>query len=143
MIRAALESDYAAILDLTRQLGYDIDPKVVAQNLRMVLDDPAHEMLAWEAEGEVVGMISILEQFSITEPRYALVTAVVVDERHRGQGIGQELLTAAQDWCRERGLLRMRLRANVIRAEAHRLYERFGFVAKKDQRVFDLAIDKS
>jgi len=50
----------------------------------------------------------------------------VVGERRRG-GLGSELMTAALELCRDRGCDYVFLGTDEGDADAHRLYERFGF----------------
>ncbi|HEY3676065.1 MAG TPA: GNAT family N-acetyltransferase, partial [Candidatus Tumulicola sp.] len=65
------------------------------------------------------------------------IAALVVDESERGNGTGAALLQAAEAWARERGVRCIRVRSNVIRADAHRFYEREKYAPLKDQRVFE------
>jgi GNAT superfamily N-acetyltransferase len=55
------------------------------------------------------------------------VSEIVVDERLRRQGIGAELMEAAEREARRRGCVLLFLTTAERRQEAHRFYRRLGF----------------
>lgn len=75
--------------------------------------DPDLALLVAEAGDEVVGWVSARLVTPVSDARWQLqrelgttrliVDAVVVAEGHRGQGIGVDLVQAAERWGRERG----------------------------------------
>ncbi len=62
----------------------------------------------------------------------AQIEAVRVDARHRGQGIGEALFRAAIGLAREAGCGLVQLTTNKSRHDAHRFYQRLGFVASHE-----------
>ncbi len=52
---------------------------------------------------------------------------MVVDKERRSEGIGEHLMSAAENWARERGLTHIELSSNSQRVDAHRFYEKQGF----------------
>lgn len=66
----------------------------------------------------------------------AEIGGLVVDQHHRGLGIGQRLVEEAERWARRQRCRSVRLRSNVIRTRAHAFYERLGFKVVKSQKVF-------
>jgi hypothetical protein len=50
-------------------------------------------------------------------------------------------LVAAEDWARNQGLDRLRVRTRASRKEAHAFYEGRGFNLTKEQRVYDRKIE--
>ncbi|HUO56517.1 MAG TPA: GNAT family N-acetyltransferase [Candidatus Paceibacterota bacterium] len=67
-----------------------------------------------------------------------LVEDVIVDERYRGQGLGEKLTRAIIEEAKKRGLNSITLTSNSNRVAAHKLYEKVGFV-KKETDVFKLS----
>ena len=58
----------------------------------------------------------------------AEVESMHVHPDFRGKGIGGQLLNAAVDAARQAGCYRVQLTSNLQRADAHRFYQRHGFV---------------
>jgi GNAT superfamily N-acetyltransferase len=56
-----------------------------------------------------------------------LVEDVVVAERWRGRGIGQQLMTAIGDWARRHGLTRLQLLADRHNRKALDFYAKAGW----------------
>jgi GNAT superfamily N-acetyltransferase len=57
------------------------------------------------------------------------LTAVVVDESARGQGIGRALVETAERFFAEHGCAMVELTSNRKRTDAHAFYERLGYTA--------------
>jgi len=57
----------------------------------------------------------------------AKVSALVVDERWRGRGVGKALVAALEDEALTRGCGLLFLTTNARRADAHAFYSRLGF----------------
>jgi len=62
----------------------------------------------------------------------AQIDSVRVDTRHRGQGIGEALTRTAIDLAREAGCGLVQLTTDKSRRDAHRFYERLGFIASHE-----------
>ena len=83
-----------------------------------------------EKEGEIVGYVYAgLEPMAWKELRgpAGFVHDLVVDERHRKQGIGAKLAEAAAAWLESRGASRVMLWTAQKNESAQRLFERLGF----------------
>jgi GNAT superfamily N-acetyltransferase len=61
---------------------------------------------------------------------------LVMAEGHRGQGVGQALMDAAEQWSRDQGYGEMLVYTNIVRARAHRFYRRIGYASDKTSHVF-------
>ena len=61
------------------------------------------------------------------------IGGLVVAETARGQGIGAQLLAAAENWARQQGLTLVTLRSHEQRSDAHRFYQRQGYHVAKRQ----------
>ena len=80
--------------------------------------------------GEVVGVCQLIV-FRHLQARGGLcaeVESVHVHPDHRGAGIGAALLHEAMERARALGCYRVQLTSNTARPDAHRFYERLGFV---------------
>jgi GNAT superfamily N-acetyltransferase len=90
----------------------------------------AHDGQAFVADGKtgLLGVATVQVVWSLVEdaPR-ALLTALVVREDIRGQGVGRALVERVEAWARERGAARVVVTTALRRAGAHAFYERLGF----------------
>lgn len=93
-------------------------------------------MIVAERDGKVLGFVAVTTypEFIVEE---AVVLGLVVDEMARNDGVGAELLRAAEAWAWNGGARTIAVRSNVVRADAHRFYEREGYRRKKSQHIFE------
>lgn len=126
LIRAAAPADAEVLAGLFGQLGY---PSTAGEVRGRLLErgDAARTLVA-EAGGRLCGVIVV----NLVAPlhvagRWALVSALVIDEAARGGGIGAALLDEAERTAREQGCVRMELSSSESRTRAHAFYRRQGF----------------
>jgi RimJ/RimL family protein N-acetyltransferase len=97
---------------------------------------PRAIMLVAEADGEIVGELSL----KAISPRRAVMHVATlgmsVKQAWRGKGVGRELLTAAIEWAPSADIKRIELYVYARNARAIALYERFGFVLEGRRRGF-------
>ena len=108
-LRPIEPADAEAVTRLVRELGYDGTPEEVAARLR-ALAEPADLLLLAEVDGAVVGWIHVQMRRALTGPPFAEIEGLVVAASARRGGVGRELVSAAQDWARARGLAKLRVR---------------------------------
>jgi GNAT superfamily N-acetyltransferase len=83
---------------------------------------------AAERNGEVVGVyFGEWQQLFWTSETHAWLADLMVDEAHRGQGIGRALLAHAVDRARDAGATGLSLESGPGRSAAHALYRSSGF----------------
>lgn len=117
------------------QLGYPNDAATIERRLHSWTGDSS--VLLASIDERVVGLIAVHVSEHLLDGEMAEIAALVVDDGTRGRRIGARLVHAAETWAIERGARRIRVRSNVIRADAHRFYEREQYAPVKDQRVFE------
>jgi GNAT superfamily N-acetyltransferase len=71
------------------------------------------------------------------------MTAVVVDESARGQGIGRLLVAAAEEYFTERGCAMVEVTSNKKRLDAHRFYEQLGYTGTSFRFAKSLPIERT
>lgn len=135
-VRAAEESDAERIAALSGQLGYPVAAEAVLKRLRAIQQRPDHAVFVAEMGGQVVGWVHVYGVATLESPPHAEIGGLVVDEAQRGRGVGRALMERAESWARSMGLETVRLRSNVVRAEAHAFYEHIGYAQVKTQKVF-------
>lgn len=138
-IRKAHILDAPAIAKLSCQLGYPTTTSLASIRLAHLLNHKDHAVLVAESEHDrIVGWIHVFSSPHIETDPFAEIGGLVVDEAQRGRGIGKQLLISAHHWARDNGFHTLRVRSNIIRADAHRFYQREGFQLVKTQMVFEI-----
>jgi ribosomal protein S18 acetylase RimI-like enzyme len=91
--------------------------------------DKNNELIVVENDGEVIGTLQVTftPSISFQGGKRATVESVRVDEKYRGQGIGQELMNWAINRARQEKCVALQLTTNSDRTDAHRFYENLGF----------------
>ncbi len=119
------------------QLGAHRDGVTTDDDLQPYLDafhaidaDPAHLLLVATEGTEVLAtmQLSFLPGLARRGALRAQIEAVRVREDHRGRGLGAALFAWAIDQSRRRDCAVVQLTTDSSRADAHRFYERLGFV---------------
>ena len=93
-------------------------------------DDNGGVVLVADLDGDVIGVCQLIV-FRLLQAHGGLcaeVESVHVHPDHRGTGVGSALLSEAIARGRALGCYRVQLTSNTARPDAHRLYERLGFV---------------
>jgi GNAT superfamily N-acetyltransferase len=125
-IRDASAADAAALADLLGQLGYPTTPEAVEarlERLRLVGD----RVVVADLDGRPVGMGHLQVTPAIERERPAAkIGALVVDDAHRGRGVGRALVEALEAEARARGCELLYLTTAERRDDAHVFYERLG-----------------
>ena len=98
--------------------------------LARITGDPGHEMFVVDEDGTPVGcfQLSYLPGLMRRGMTRGMIEVVHVAETHRNRGIGGEMMRWAVERCRERGCGMVQLTSNKKRPDAHRFYERLGFM---------------
>lgn len=141
-LRQATLKDARAIAALSGQLGYPDPTGQTPGRLESLVESPDHAVfVACLADGMVVGWCHAFLANRVESDPFAELGGFVVDEEHRGQGIGRSLQGVAEEWVRERGISKLRVRSRSERTRAHGLFRGLGFRLSKEQHVFDKKLD--
>jgi GNAT superfamily N-acetyltransferase len=119
-IRIAVPADFERLVDLLRQLwpGKELDRKRLLAVFNQMMFSDVYRMVCAENGGTVIGFCStaILDNFWQEGP-VLYITTMIVDEKHRGQGIGTALINEIEKIARERGCKRIELESAFHRTE--------------------------
>jgi GNAT superfamily N-acetyltransferase len=135
-IREARPADAPAIARLSEQLGYSVEPEFVTQKLRDLLSRKDHAVFVADQAGRIVGWVHVHERVFLYVPPFAEIGGIVVDEAHRGEGIGKRLMERCEQWAKKAGYGEIRLRSGGTRKKAHAFYRGIGYENIKWQEVF-------
>ncbi|MGE5233994.1 MAG: GNAT family N-acetyltransferase [Acidobacteriota bacterium] len=136
-VRAMRAEDATAVAALSTQLGYPSTPEQTVQRFARIAGSADQLALVAEAaDRRVVGWAHFAPVVNLESEPYIELTGLVVDAAHRSRRIGERLVQGGLAWAADRGFAEVRVRSNVVRADAHRFYERLGFRLRKTQKVF-------
>ncbi len=116
MIRPATEDDVPVLLALVAELAaYEMEPQAATGTradyvAALFPSDHAPAVTAFvaESDGEVVGMAIWFVTFSTWTARHGLwLEDLYVKPKHRGKGLGADLMSALAQVCKQRGYPRM------------------------------------
>ena len=138
-LRTAGQEDVPALVSLIAadQLGATRDGVRDAADLaaytaafEAIDADPAHILVVAELAGEVVGtmQLSFLPGLARRGALRAQIEAVRVAESGQCSGLGTAMIGWAIDEARRRGCALVQLTTDKSRLDAHRFYQRLGFV---------------
>jgi ribosomal protein S18 acetylase RimI-like enzyme len=148
VFRPARKADLPAIvrmladdpLGATREQFFDPLPAAYERAFEAIEADPGNQLLVVELDGAVVGcmQLTFIPGLSRLGTTRAQIESVRVDSSARGHGLGEQMIAHAIQLARERGCGIVQLTTDAARANAHRFYERLGFVASHIGMKLDL-----
>lgn len=117
-----------------------LKPGEVENLFTRVLLDPNQTTLVAEGYDEVVGtlVVAIMPNLAHGGAPYAVVENVVVDEEHRGEGLGRALMEEAVGRVRAAGAYKLALCSNLERGGAHAFYRSLGM--KESHLGFEVSL---
>lgn len=142
MLRDARREDVPAIVAMLADDALGASREVTAEPLPAtyyaafdaLARDPNNRLLIAEVNGEIVGTLQItfIHGLSRQGAKRALIEAVRVASLHRGKGFGEQIIREAVEMARRAGCAMVQLTTDKSRKDAHRFYERLGFVASHE-----------
>ena len=147
-LRPAVAADLPALVALLAddplgsgreaRAGEDLAP--YRRAFALIAGDPAHALVVAVDGEEVVGtlQLSVLPSLSLRGALRGQIEAVRVRADHRGQGLGEAMIGWAVGEARRRDCSLVQLTTNKARIDAHRFYERLGFVASHEGLKLEL-----
>lgn len=148
-VRRAVVDDIPAIVSLlaadrlgaTREgLVADEDLSPYVQAFDLIDADPAHLLVVASSGEKVLAtmQLSFLPGLARRGALRAQIDAVRVRDDYRSRGLGAALFDWAIQEARRRGCALLQLTTDKSRGDAHRFYERLGFVASHEGLKLDL-----
>jgi GNAT superfamily N-acetyltransferase len=127
-LRNALSVDAADVAGLLSALGYPCDVADATQRIASIVDNDRQALILARQHGAVCGLLSLDFMYYLPlGTTTCRVTALVVSEDARGQGIGRVLLRDAERRARLAGAARLEVTSAEHRIEAHAFYRACGF----------------
>jgi GNAT superfamily N-acetyltransferase len=139
-LRNAVRSDIQSLIELMDQLGYKTSSEALYRNLEYY----GPSVFVVEAKDGVIGCLAyhILPQFH-SEELFMRIVSLVVDQFHRGKGVGALLLQAAEKIAKEKGctVIELTSASHRISSGAHDFYKKQGYLSDGKKIYFRKEID--
>ena len=137
MIRKVKLRDAAAIQRLNAEcLGYDFDREATEAQLKRLLENDQHLILAVEEDGQVIGYAHAASYDCLYFPSLLNLLALAVASDFQGQGHGRALMQALREEAKAAGYTGIRINSGISRSAAHEFYRSLGCSEKADQKRF-------
>lgn len=130
-MRPAITADFLHVTTLLAELGRPALTPETSDRVQAVyerhLANPLTSSLVAEAEGEIVGFLSLVfrEHLNSIHP-HAWIPDLIVTEAARGKGAARQLLERAFAEAKTYGCGHLRLESGYKRTVAHQVYEAVG-----------------
>ncbi len=137
-LRPATIEDASAINLLSESLGYlPGSNEELACRLENLIGSDTDEVWVAENEMEIVGWIHFFMAKRVASASFVEIGGIVVGSNFRNKGIGKVLIAEARNWAVAKKI-KLRVRCDSRREDAHRFYTSTGFKKLKNQDVFEL-----
>jgi GNAT superfamily N-acetyltransferase len=131
-------ADAAGVAQLSGELGYRTTIPEIAERISAVSSYPDHVVLVAESrDGRIVGWIHVFAALRIESRGFAEIGGLVVGSPYRRQGVGAQLVAAAEQAAARLEFATIRVRCRVDRGGARSFYREQGFLSVKTQRVYE------
>ncbi len=134
LIRSIEKKDTNSIVSLSHELGYQVNAETVDFLIESILNDEKQWAFVAEKNNEVIGFVHAFYALRLTTPPFIEIAGLIVSENERSNGLGKMLVNYIELNCAQN--LKIRVRCNSNRKDAHRFYTNNGFSKQKEQLVF-------
>ena len=135
-IREIKITDYKEIYLLNQELGYLLSIEKVKERISYITENTKDIILVAEQDNEVIGYIHGSPYETLYFDSLINILGFVVKKDYRNIGVGNVLINSLEDWSKQNGYSGIRLVSGDDRADAHRFYEKHGYINRKKQKNF-------
>lgn len=122
-IRTATPDDEIAVTALWRACGLVVSYNDPAADFRFALGGPASDILVGvEADSRVIGAVMVGH-----DGHRGWLYYVAADPTVRGKGVGRQMVSAAEDWLRRRGVVKVQLLVRETNTQVIGFYDHLGY----------------
>lgn len=130
IIRPATLEDASFLLPLMEQLGYPLSLKALQGRIKKYSDHHSYHVLVAEKNHNLLGFIALaFHEFFVFEGKRCRIEGLIVDDKHRGHGVGRHLIQQAEILAKQEGCLLIELTSGLRRAKdgSHEFYRALGY----------------
>ncbi|MBZ6008205.1 GNAT family N-acetyltransferase [Leuconostoc gelidum] len=140
MIRSIMTTDIDALCKInSEELGYDYPREQSLTQLRKILNDSNHYLLALyedETTEKILGYVHAEVYEEIYAEPTLNVLALAVTRDSQNIGVGTQLMSWLENTAVSKGYKSIRLNSGMSRKSAHGFYEHINYVHIKNQKKF-------
>jgi len=140
-VRKVKVTDYNDIFLLNQELGYFYPIEKVKERIANVIDSTEDIVFVAQQGSEVIGYIQGSSYEVLYYDPLVRIMGFVVKEKYRNIGVGSMLINELECWAKEKGYSGITLTSRFERLNAHRFYEKHGYVNIKNQKNFQKVFD--
>jgi GNAT superfamily N-acetyltransferase len=138
-IRLVSQNDANILANLITQLGYPLPPQEMEQRITTYLKLENYYIYAAICEDKIVGVVAfaVIELFH-RPGKLARITALVVDQHYRQQGVGKVLINYIEKKALHLGCENVELTSGAHRAPsgAHKFYKSLGYADIEHNKIY-------
>lgn len=135
-IRRVSISDYKDIYMLNKELGYLYEEEKVREKIKYIIENKKDIILVAYINNNIIGYIHGSEYELLYSDSLINILGFVVKESYRKNGVGTALIDKLEEIAIEKKYFGIRLVSGIDREDAHRFYERNGYIYRKEQKNF-------
>lgn len=140
MIRKIQKEDAQSIKEICEiSLGYKVSSELVTKQIVKLANDINHHFIYVyedESSSQVVGFVHAEIYDSLYLDCGVNILGLAVLPQFQGLGIGKKLMNHLEFHCYEKSIKFIRLNSKESRLDAHKFYEKIGYVCDKIQKRF-------
>lgn len=137
MIRKAEKKDISDLCKICQiALGYPECTEEKIEKGLSRLDESREQVFVCEDGGKAVGFVHVELYGCIYFDLLANILGLAVLEEYHHKGYGKELMMAAENWAKEKGVKAVRVISGISRENAHQFYEHLGYKSQKMSKRF-------
>ncbi|MFZ6799195.1 GNAT family N-acetyltransferase [Undibacterium sp. Di24W] len=127
-IRPATEEDSQELARLFTELGHPTTSAQILTHWPAWSHYGSQALVAAHVDGQLLGVITLHSMIVLHRPKpVGRVSALVVDARLRGSGVGRALMAAAERVLKDGGCGLIEITSNNRLVDAHAFYEHLGY----------------
>jgi predicted N-acetyltransferase YhbS len=138
-VREIRTADYNDIYLLNKEFNpglYLFSAEKVKERIDYILRNTEDIIFVSEQKNEVIGYIHGSPYELLFSDSLINVLGFIVKEKYRNNGVGSMLIGQLESWAKNKGFSGIKLLTHPRRINAHRFYERHGYIHTKDQKNY-------
>ena len=138
-VREIKTADYNDIYLLNKEFNpklYLFSADKVKERIDYILRNTKDIIFVGEQKDEIIGYIHGSPYELLFADSLINVLGFIVKEKYRNHSVGSMLIGQLESWAKNNGFSGIKLLTHPWRVNAHRFYERHGYVHTKDQKNY-------